>query len=167
MAVKINNTIKVKVSSEKVWEVLKDFGGIVNFAPTIASSPITNNITSGMGAIRKCTLINDSVMVEEITEYNEGRGYKIKIIEHKMPFVKSNYEEMYVEKIDNQTCEIRMSVNFEMSGGPLGWMMATFMLKPMMNSVTKKIITGLAYYAKTGKVVDKELPSNDQLDFIL
>ncbi len=167
MAVKINNTIKVKIPAEKVWDVLKDFGGLEKYAPTIATSPITNNINTGLGAIRKCVFFNDSSMSEEIIDYQEGRGYKIKIIEHQMPFVRSNSEEIYVVKIDNNTSEINMSVNFEMSGGPLGWMMGSFMLKPMMNTVTKKIITGLAYHVKTGKLVSDKLPSKDDLQFIL
>lgn len=167
MAVKIKNTIRVNVTTEKVWEVLKDFGALEKFAPTIASSPITNDITSGVGAIRKCVFFNDSSMSEKITEYQEGHGYKIEIIEHKMPFVSKNVEEMNVVRLDDHTCEINMSVTFEMSGGPLGWMVGSFMLKPMMTSVTKKIITGLAYHAKTGKLVGDKLPPKDDLTFIL
>jgi len=167
MTVKIKNTIRVKVPAEKIWEVLKDFGGLEKFAPTIASSPITNNINTGVGAIRKCIFFNDSSMSEKIIEYQEGYGYKIEIIEHQMPFVSKNFEKMNVVKIDNNTSEINMSVNFEMSAGPLGWMVGSFMLKPMMNSVTKKIITGLAYHAKTGKLVSDKLPPKDDLKFIL
>lgn len=167
MTIKIKNKIKVQLPAEKVWLVLKDFGGIEKFAPTIASSPITNSINSGMGSVRKCVFFNDTSVTEEIIAYDEGRGYKIEMIEHKMPFVSSNYEEMFVVRIDDNTSEINMAVNFEMSGGPLGWMIGSFMLKPLMNSVTKKIITGLAYHVKTGKLVTDKLPPKEELKFIL
>jgi len=166
MALNIKNTIRVNLPHNQVWEVLKNFGDLDKYAPTIMSSPILNDKNSGVGSIRKCIFFNDSDMTEEITEFQEGRGYKIKITEHQMPFVSDNFEEIYVERIDDNTSEINMLVNFDMSGGPLGWLVGSFMLKPMMSSVTMKIIKGLAYYAKTGNEISDKLPEKGELKFI-
>ena len=166
MAQHTENTIKVNVQASKIWEVLKDFGGVENFAVEITTSPIINNIKSGIGAKRKCTFTNGSSMVEEITEYKEGKGFKMDISEYSLP-LNSMVSEIWVKEIDSKNSEIYMATDFVVKGGPLGWLMGALMMKPMMKGVFKNLMTGLAFYSVTGKRVDGKLPSKEELANIL
>jgi hypothetical protein len=56
-----------------------------------------------------------------------------------------------------------MSADFVVKGGPLGWLMGQFIMRPVMKGVFKKVMSGMAYYAKTGKLVGEKLPSNEEL----
>ncbi len=162
MAHHTENRIKVNIPAAKIWQALQDFSRVEQFAATITSSPIVGDITSGVGAKRLCTFSDGSSLVEEIIEFQEGQGYKMELSEYSLP-LKSMFSEMRVNAIDANSCEIFMSADFVVKAGPLGWVMGHFIMRPVMKSVFKKVMSGLAYHCATGKVVAKELPSKDEL----
>ena len=160
------NTIKVNVPSEKVWQILEDFSSVEKFAITIKSSPIISDINSGLGAKRLCTFNDGSSLVEEIIEYYPGKGYKMVLSEFSLP-LKEMHATMKVTAIDENSCEIYMSADFVVKAGPLGWLMGQFIMKPFMKSVFKKLMTGLAYHSDTGENIGEKLPNNNNLTKIL
>ncbi|NQZ22969.1 MAG: SRPBCC family protein [Colwellia sp.] len=166
MAHHTENTIKVNAPAEKIWQILEDFSSVEKFATTIKSSPIVNDINSGLGAKRLCTFNDGSSLVEEIIEYQEGQGYKMVLSEYSLP-LKSMHAEMKVTAIDENTSEIYMAANFVVKAGPLGWLMGQLIMRPVMKAVFKKLMTGLAYYCVTGKPVAEKLPSNEELAKII
>ena len=166
MAHHTENTIKVNISAEKIWQVLEDFSSVEKFAATIKSSPIVNGISSGLGAKRLCTFTDGSSLVEEIIEYQEGQGYKMALSEFSLP-LKSMQAEMRVKAIDANSCELYMSANFVVKAGPLGWLLGQLIMRPVMKSVFKKVMTGLAYHCATGKRVGEKRPANEELATII
>ena len=85
-------------------------------------------------------------MIEEIIDYQEGTSSKIEVSEHSMPLISQNAE-MKVEAVDANTCDIFMTMDFVVKGGPFGWIMGLVMMRPLMKWVTKNILTGLALSA--------------------
>jgi ribosome-associated toxin RatA of RatAB toxin-antitoxin module len=162
MAQQVKNNMRVNVSATKIWEVLRDYSSIEKFAPTIKSSPIVEGKSSGLGAKRLCTFNDGSSLIEEITDYQEGKSFKLVVSEHSMPLISQNAE-MKVAAVDENTCDIFMTVNFVVKGGPFGLIMGIVMMKPLMNSVTKNILTGLAYHSITGKIIGDKMPSKEEL----
>lgn len=155
------NSLRINLPANQIWQVLDNYGDIKKFALTIQSSEIVGELTTGLGAKRKCTFNDGSSLVEEITEYKQGEGYKMKLSEHSMP-VKRMVSEMKVTPIDSNSCQLYMSTDFEMKGGIIGKLIGTLLMKPMMKGIFRKIMTGLAYHTKTGEVVDKKLPTKEQ-----
>ena len=155
-------TLKVEVPKQKVWQVMEDFSSVENFAATISSSPIVGDINSGVGAKRLCTFNDGSSLVEEIVGFQEGRGFKMTLSEYSLP-LKSMQAEMKVREIDENSCEIYMSSEFVVKAGPLGWLMGQFVMRPVMKSVFKKVMSGLAYHSLTGEMIDEELLSKDKI----
>lgn len=166
MAHHCENTLRVNVPAEKVWQVLEDYSGIEKFAMTIKSSASVNDISSGLGAKRSCTFNDGSSLVEEIIEYQVGQGYKMDISNHSMP-LKSMQAEMKVTAIDENSSEIYMSADFVVKGGPLGWVMGQLIMRPVMKGIFKKVMTGLAYHSVTGKLIGEKLPANEELAKII
>ncbi len=166
MAHHCENTLKVNAPAEKVWQVLEDYNSIEKFAMTIKSSASANDISIGLGAKRSCTFNDGSSLVEEIIEYRAGQGYKMDISNHSMP-LKSIQAEMKVTAIDEKTCEIYMSADFVVKGGPFGWVMGQLIMRPVMKAIFKKVMTGLAYHSVTGELVGEKLPSKEKLAKII
>lgn len=162
MSHRTENSIKVNVPAEQVWQVLADFSSVEKFATTIKSSPIIGDIPAGVGAKRLCTFNDGSSLVEEIVEYQEGTSFKMQLSEFSLP-LKNMSAEMKVTPINETSCEIYMSANFVVKAGPLGWIMGQFMMRPVMKGVFKKLMTGLAYYCVTGKSIGEKLPNNELL----
>lgn len=162
MAHHIEEKMRFNVSAEKVWQVLADFGGAQNWYFAVEKSPLLAGASSGLGAKRMCNFYDGTSVVEEIVKYKEGEGYSVKITEFSMP-MKSIFAGNKVEAIDEKSCEISIHMDFVVKGGPLGWLMGAFVIKPVMKGLTKKMMKGIAYHAATGKVIGNELPSKEQL----
>jgi len=158
----VENKIEVNVPASKLWSILEDFSSVEKFAVSIKSSPIEGDINSGLGAKRLCTFQNGSSLVEEIVDFQDKSGYRMKLSEHTLP-LKSMHAQMNVKQIDEKRSEISMSADFEVKMGPLGWIMGYLMMRPVMKSTFKTLMTGLAYHAATGKVIDGKLPSKQIL----
>ena len=166
MAHHTENAIKVNLPAKAIWQVIDDFASVEKFATTITSSPIINNIESGLGAKRRCTFKDGSSLVEEIVEYQEGQGYTMVLSDYSLP-LKSMKATMCVKAIDANRSEIFMSADFVVKGGPLGWLMGAFLMRPMMKGVFKKLMTGLAYYVETGELIGEKLPPQSTLSKLI
>lgn len=158
----IEKAIKVNVSAEAIWQVMADYSSVEKYATTIDSSPIIGEISSGLGAKRKCTFNDGSSLVEEIVEFEQGKRFKMQLSEFSYPLENMDAE-MRVNAIDANSCEITMSSNFVVKGSVFGWLMGFMLMRPMMKGVFKKLMTGLAYYTVTGEAIGKKLPANNEL----
>ena len=158
----ISKNLSVNLPTSSVWGVMKDYGNIEHYAPTIKESVLLND-TIGVGAKRKVTFHHDgSSLIEEITDYTEGQGYKMEVTEVSSP-VKSMQAKMEIEKISNESCKIHMTVQFEVESGVISWLMGNLLMKPIMQGAITKVITGLAYYAATGCKIDTKLPPKQKM----
>ncbi len=166
MAHHTEKTIKVNVPASKIWQVLADFSSVERFALTIEASPIISDISSGLGAKRRCTFNDGSSLVEEIIDFQDGQGFKMELSEFSLP-LKEMQAEMRVKEINKKSCEIYMSSDFIVKAGPLGWLLGHLVMRPVMKGVFYKLITGLAYHCVTGKLIDKKLPPNEELSKII
>ena len=160
---RVSKTIKVKIPAGKVWEVLNDYGKVFNYAPAIKSSPIIGKKKTGLGAKRKVTFHQGASLVEEIVDYQDGRGYKMDLSELEGPF-KSMQGEMWVDSIDADSSEITMAVDFQIKGGSIGWLIGVLVMKPVMKGALLKTASGLAYYSATGEEVVERLPPEKDLN---
>ncbi|MCP4432857.1 MAG: SRPBCC family protein [Gammaproteobacteria bacterium] len=166
MAHHTEKTIRVNISATEIWQVLGDFSSVEKFATTIKSSPIVNDINSGVGAKRLCTFNDGSSLVEEITEFHDGQGYRMELSEFSLP-LKSMHAEMSVKEIDANSSVLYMSSDFIVKGGPFGWLMGHFIMRPVMKGVFKKLLTGLAYHCETGKLVGEKLPPGEEMNNVI
>lgn len=166
MAQRVEVKMRVNFPAKKVWEVLGDFSSIERFSPNVKKSPILGEKSSGLGTKRKCDFYDGTSVIEEIIDYQDGKSFKVELTEFSMP-LKSLYAEMKVEGVDANASDISMSMDFVVKGGPFGWLMGFFMIRPMMKGIIKKVLTGLAYNSATGKLVGEKLPSKEELSLAL
>ena len=99
-------------------------------------------------------------------EYEDGRSLKMVLSEHSMP-LKMATAIMKVRPVDRETSELTMAMEFVVKGGPIGWLMGFFLMRPMMKGVFTKVLSGLAYHAATGERIGKELPEKAKLSSVL
>ena len=162
----IELTKRIKVPTQKVWDVLKDFDNIEKTSHTVEKSPILEGISSGVGCRRKCFFYDGKSVVEEIIEYNEGESFKLVLSEYTMP-MKSIEAELKVKKVDEEVSDISMSMTFVVKGGLFGRVIGSLLLQHILKrKVLKGELDGLAFYASTGKRVEKKLPTKEELALI-
>ena len=153
---------RFNIPAKRVWEVLADWGNVDKWHFSVEKSPIMDGKTFGLGAKRTCYFYDGTNVVEEITEYKEGKSFVVQISEFSMP-LKSLIAGTKVEVIDETTCDITIDMDFVVKGGFFGWLMGTILMKPMMKGITEKLLNGLAYHSSTGRLVGNKLPSKKDL----
>ena len=110
---------RIKLPADQIWAVLKDFDSIERTSHAIEKSPLLAGKVSGVGTKRKCYFYDGKTVVEQISEYHEGESFKMVLSEFSMP-LKSIEAEMKVKKVDENVCDISMSMDFVVKGGFFG-----------------------------------------------
>ena len=163
----IEHSLEIKIPSQKVWNVLKDFTSIEKTSHSVERSPLLDGPTSGVGTKRKCYFYDKKSVIEEISEYIEGQGFSMILSEFSMP-MKSISAQLKVDEIDKNKCKIGMSMNFVVKGGVFGWILGAVLLKPVLKrKLLEKELLGISYYAATGKIIGNEMPSKENFKTIL
>ena len=150
---KFSGSMIVKVTHNKAWRILSDFGGIHKFHPTVETSPIIHGDETGLGATRRCHFTDGSSVVERVIAWEEGRSYEVELSEFSMPF-KSATARLSVAPSGLEKSVLTMEINAVVKYGPLGWLMANLMMRPMMKSMFKKTFRGLESHANTDQVIN-------------
>lgn len=148
----VKETIRIDAPKDKVWDILADFGGIINYNPSISNSYSTSEANSGLGATRHCDVLPMGSVEERIIEWNEGSDYLVDIYEFNgpMPPIKSAQARLSVEADGNQTIAT-MEMEYHMKLGVIGVAMDNLMLKSQYQKVVTGILQGLKYHTETGK----------------
>lgn len=159
---RVESAVRIKATAEKVWKILDNFAGVEKFSFGVEKSSILGDKHSGLGAKRHCVFYDNTGVHEEIVEYQENKSFKVVLSEFSMP-MKTIYAGFKVEKLSETSCEVSMYMDFVVKFGPLGMLMGIVMMRPLMKGVQKKMLSGLAYHAFTGKTIGSKLPPSEEL----
>ena len=147
--------VRINAPKEKVWEILADFGGVANWAPTITSAHLLADANGGIGATRSCDHISGAAIEEVITEWEEGEYYSYDMTTSFGP-IKTLRNTWAVGAEGNDTV-ITLTQDFNMRFGPLGLLMIP-MAKMMMGKEMKLALAGLKHHVETGQVIERDHP---------
>ena len=151
--------LNTKASVDRVWEVISNYGDVHLYHPKVKSAPILSQNAKGLGAKRRCEFYDKSSIVEEVTNWDEGRSISVVLTEmSSMPLKKADAT-IKVEPVDSKTSLVSIDMNFAVKWGPIGWMMGKLMMKPMIKKMFTNVLKGLEYYAVTGNSVGDRVPA--------
>ncbi len=71
----VKSEIIINASTAEVWDVLKDFGNVSDWAPTVSKSYYLDSQTSGIGTGRHCDIDGFGSIKEYVTAWQEGVGF--------------------------------------------------------------------------------------------
>ena len=157
----LTGRVQIDASAEKTWEVLADFGGVSNWAPTITESRSLTEANGGVGARRTCTHVKMGQLEEEIVEWEEGRRYSYDVTRGLPMPMKSLNNDWSVEA-DGDGAVVTLHQNFQTKFGPLGSLMESLVLRRMMEKEIAVSLAGLKYHTETGEIstLEVELPTD-------
>ena len=153
----IKNEIRINASKEKVWEVLRDFGGVSKWAPTVAKSFSTTTATEGVGCERKCEIPGFGNVSERITEWDEGT--RIKYAVEGVGPMKSMTSGFSLRREGKETLA-SMTVNFQMKFGIIGALMDKLMVRRKISKQLQITLAGLKHHVETGELVTLKVYEN-------
>ena len=101
----------MNVPRDRVWNVLKDFGGHYRFNPYVEYSPIINGITQGLGSERELRFYDGPAVKQKIIDYEEGRMILVGITESSWP-IKRGWTRVTLEDAGEDACQLDYHLNY-------------------------------------------------------
>jgi len=124
-----------------VWETLAAFNKIEDWNPNIVTSPGTAREDFAVGAQRVCTFNDGNSVTETVTKLDSGRGMTLELSEFNMPLRSANV----VFRIDpeGEGSNVNMVMAFQTKFGPLGALLGSLLIKPMMRKAMGQLLEAL------------------------
>ncbi len=149
--------IRINATTEKVWEVLADFGGIYLWNPGVRHSYSISESNHGLLATRHCELLtSDDYLDEQILEWRDGESFKVAISDTNLPFHRSVVE-FSVEADGNGTI-VTVAPDYALKYGLLGRLMNQIVVRRKFKRGMEDLLKGLKYHIETGEVVGDRVP---------
>jgi hypothetical protein len=105
---------RIEASADRVWDLVRDFGGVQRFSPTIESVSVQGE---GIGAVRTLTLPGGLALQERLEALDDAsRTLRYAIVgSHPLPF--DEYLSTIRLSEDGDACQIEWSSTFAPRGG--------------------------------------------------
>ncbi len=148
-------TLRIDAPSSKIWAVLSDFTNIHLFHPNVQDVDQLSEVDRGVGAARRCNFYGGDSAVEKITAWDdERRSFTCTVTEIAAP-LKDITSSMWVEEIDPHRSDVHIEMKYTPKWGIVGKILNVLVLHFALQSVFKKVLTGLQTHLKTGKPIGK------------
>jgi carbon monoxide dehydrogenase subunit G len=137
-------TLEIDAKPDAVWAVLGNFMHVDEFAPEIVSVDALTDGKDGIGSIRRNHFRNGTSLVEEVTEWEPKRRYRVRLSEMSSMPLHESYSAMSVEPTDNGRSMVVWDTDYRVKFGPFGWLLGQTMMKMMMGKILDGNLKGLA-----------------------
>lgn len=148
----------------RVWDIASDIGRVDVFHPLIERSVATSKLSRGVGAERRCEFYGGKTSVDErVTAWDEGRSFTIAAVKG-MTAMTSAQATFAFEDIGPATTNVRLTMRYEMKGGPFGSALGVLLTTPMMKRMLGRVLAGLDTHCQTGRPIGRNgvlLPAGD------
>jgi hypothetical protein len=140
--IKTERSIDIEAPADRVWAVLGRFMHIDDFHPRVSRVDVLSDATAGVGACRRCHFRDGTSVVEKVIDWQDGRSYRAELSEFSLPLRKA-IATLSVEPVDAERSRARMSLDYEVKFGPIGWLMGRTMLSRVMGGLFLIVLRGL------------------------
>lgn len=137
-------TLVIDASPDAVWEVLGQFMHIDAFAPLVKSVDALTDGEDQVGSKRRCNFDDGNSVVEEVTEWEAGRGYRVRLSETDPMPLEEAYAELRIKPQGSAQTLVEWSMDYRVKYGPFGWLLGQTMMKVMMSKILDGNLKGLA-----------------------
>ncbi len=137
-------TLVIDASPDAVWAVLGRFMHIDEFAPLVKSVDALTTGKDQVGSKRRCHFDDGGSVVEEVTEWETNRRYRVRLSEtDPMPLTEA-YAELSIKPHGSGQTLVEWSMDYRVKYGPFGWLLGQTMMKMMMGKILDGNLQGLA-----------------------
>ena len=146
----LERTRELNASPDTVKAELSRDMHIDDLAPMVTSVEAVTSAQGGLGAMWRCHFENGGAIVEEVTEWEPGRGYEVRSSELDPMPLHELFAGIAVAPKGADVSTVTWSVGFRVKYGPLGWLLGQVMMKRMMGKVLDGNLQGLAAKVEEG-----------------
>jgi len=122
-------------SPAATWAMLGQFMQIDRIAPQITRVEALSQGAPGIGSKRRCHFANGSHLVEEVTAWTPGHGYRVQLQDMDPMPLKEAYAALEILPTPDGGSRVIWSMEFRVKWGPIGWLMGHTMMRWMMAGI--------------------------------
>lgn len=137
-------TLDIDATSDALWAILGRFMHIDEFAPLVKSVDALTDGEDGIGSKRRCHFDDGTSVVEEVTEWDVNRGYRVRLSEMSAMPLHEAHADLAVEPLENGQSRVKWGMDYRVKYGPLGWLLGQTPMKMMMGKILDGNLKGLA-----------------------
>ncbi|MFO0601079.1 MAG: SRPBCC family protein [Myxococcaceae bacterium] len=133
-----------------VWPILADYQHVDRFHPYVERVEVVGDAQCGVGAERVCHLEGMPALRERVTEWVEGRGYRISA-QSPIGFLGELAGGLWLdEHASSQRSVVRFELSFKPKLGPMGRFLGGAWLGFVGEGMGPHILAGLEHHLRTG-----------------
>lgn len=136
-------THTIDATPEPIWAVLGRYMHIDEFAPLITSVDALTDGEDGLGSKRRNNFENGTSVVEEVTAWNPGDGFTVKLSDMAAMPLHQASSQVHITPTGSRS-KVTWTFDYRVKYGPLGWLMGQTMMKMMMGKIIDGNLKGLA-----------------------
>ena len=149
-------TLDIDAAPDAVWAEIERFMHIDDIAPMVTSVDALTDGANGVGSKRRCHFENGTSVVEEVTDWAPGRGYRVRLSEMAAMPLHEAVAKLSVEPLSDGRSKVVWSMDYRVKYGPLGWLLGQTMMKMMMGKVLDGNLRGLADKVRSNLTVEPQ-----------
>lgn len=150
---------RLPLPAKQIWPVLADYHRVNQFHPFVHRVDAIGPIACGIGAERVCHLVGMPNLKERVTEWVEGRGYRMEA-STALDVFGALSGGLWLEPLDDAHTEVRFELVFTPRFGPIGRVFGRAWLSYVGEGMGPHILAGLEHHLRTGgKLGTHEVPA--------
>jgi len=143
----------INIPANQVWETISNYNNVHVFHPFVERADQLSEVDRGIGATRQCNLYNSSAIVEEVTEWEEGRSFTV--VTSDQPIFGETTGTMRVDPIDANRSNVTLDTNYTPKWGLFGKALDILVLRMGVTYTLNRVLKSLQYHMETGELVSK------------
>ena len=114
----VRTDITINTPIDTVWDALKDFGNVSEWAPSVTKSHYLNSKRNSVGTARHCDIKGFGSIQEYITDWQEGEGFSYSVTPLG-PLDASN-SSWWLTRIDDRRTKLEVVLSYDIRFGLFG-----------------------------------------------
>jgi hypothetical protein len=144
----------VNLPRSEVWQRLRDLTIPHKYVPGLRDCRMSTTQKEGVGASRRVFTTSGMEMDETVVEWNEGKGFVIRLHDGDKPpppiFSEASFHYILEDAPNGQT-KFLPTMTYTLKFGVLGSLLDTLLINMIVRSNMKKVGLGLKQFYETGK----------------
>lgn len=143
----VKTAIIINTPAATVWDVLKDFGNVSDWAPTVSESHYLTIQTEGVGTERHCHVVGFGNIQEHVTDWYEGQGFAYSVTALG-PLAEST-SSWWLTRIDDETTKLEVVFSYDIRFGLFGKILHKLVMRKKLEKSLPETLAATKKHVET------------------
>lgn len=142
----LKNQIRIAAPRAAVWRALTDLGALADYDPGVKKVSLVGEVTSGLGALRKCELRPKGWFVEQVVTFEPERALAFQLQTCSLPVASLRHDYTLTE--DAGVTHVQQVMTYRLKYGGVGRTLDALVMRRQWDRGTKGFLAGLKQHVE-------------------